>query len=455
LKRRQAVEVVVEALAVGAALPPALAPRAELAPLLLAIPLARLAFWRRRGRPLEPSPLNLPLLIIFTMVLVSLWATYDIGQSLGRISGMVVGFGIFALVGREASSSSRHIFCLAAYLLGGLGLSGLALLGTRWLRKFPVLEGITSRLPPRLDAFLGKEGIFHPNIVAGALLWVLPLVLIITLFLLSHASLLRQRVGTKKTAGLLALLLVGAPFMSGVFLLMQSRGAFFGLALSMLVVGLPLAFLSRRNKRASLKPLALSLLIILALVAGVMPRIGLSSAMEIVFGGDQPGEGALSIRTLGGRVELWSRAIYAIQDFPFTGMGMGTFQPVVNTLYPLFTISPEVEFVHPHNHLLSAAVDLGIPGLIAYLSIYLTAGWMLLRIFRQAAAPWIRALALGYGACFLAYFIYGLTDAIALGTKPGILFWYMLGLVAALYGGVYEHGSSQRSAVSGQQKADS
>ena len=29
--------------------------------------------------------------------------------------------------------------------------------------------------------------------------------------------------------------------------------------------------------------------------------------------------------------------------------------------------------------------------------------------------------------------IYGLTDAVALGAKPGILFWMLLGLIAALF----------------------
>jgi len=29
--------------------------------------------------------------------------------------------------------------------------------------------------------------------------------------------------------------------------------------------------------------------------------------------------------------------------------------------------------------------------------------------------------------------VYGLTDAVALGAKPGILFWMLLGLIAALF----------------------
>jgi len=33
----------------------------------------------------------------------------------------------------------------------------------------------------------------------------------------------------------------------------------------------------------------------------------------------------------------------------------------------------------------------------------------------------------------LAHLVYGLTDAVALGAKPGLLFWMLLGLIAAPY----------------------
>jgi hypothetical protein len=37
---------------------------------------------------------------------------------------------------------------------------------------------------------------------------------------------------------------------------------------------------------------------------------------------------------------------------------------------------------------------------------------------------------------FLAHFLYGLTDAVALGAKPGILFWMLLGLSTGLFASV-------------------
>jgi len=45
----------------------------------------------------------------------------------------------------------------------------------------------------------------------------------------------------------------------------------------------------------------------------------------------------------------------------------------------------------------------------------------------------IRAVVLGLGAALLAHLVYGMTDAVTLGAKPGFMFWLLLGLIAGLY----------------------
>ena len=37
------------------------------------------------------------------------------------------------------------------------------------------------------------------------------------------------------------------------------------------------------------------------------------------------------------------------------------------------------------------------------------------------------------GGALLAHLVYGLTDAVALGAKPGLVFWLVLGLIAGLF----------------------
>ena len=160
------------------------------------------------------------------------------------------------------------------------------------------------------------------------------------------------------------------------------------------------------------------------------------------MGSDLATDPALSLNSLQGRLEVWSRAIYGIQDFPFTGMGMNAFRKVVLVLYPLFTVSPDVDIGHAHNEFLQAALDLGIPGLIAFITLYIGAFWMLRGIWKNtvvgqdAILSYTRPLGLGLGGGLLAHMLYGLTDAVALGAKPGLLFWMLLGLIAGLYGQV-------------------
>ena len=40
---------------------------------------------------------------------------------------------------------------------------------------------------------------------------------------------------------------------------------------------------------------------------------------------------------------------------------------------------------------------------------------------------------IGLGGGLLAHLIYGMTDAVALGAKPGVLFWMLLGLICGLH----------------------
>ena len=136
--------------------------------------------------------------------------------------------------------------------------------------------------------------------------------------------------------------------------------------------------------------------------------------------------------SLASRTEIWARALYALRDFPLTGMGMNNFRRVVPVLYPFFSLPPTIDIAHAHNQFLQAGLDLGLAGLIAYLALWMIGAALTVRCLRRADAGWTRALALGLGAALLASFIFGLTDAIALGAKPGILFWSLLALLVAL-----------------------
>jgi putative inorganic carbon (HCO3(-)) transporter len=161
--------------------------------------------------------------------------------------------------------------------------------------------------------------------------------------------------------------------------------------------------------------------------------LGTWSEGEIVFGPGSPevlGEVVGRI-SLAGRTEIWSRALYVVQDFPFTGCGLGAFSKVVPILYPLFRVAPNADVGHAHNIFLQTAADVGLPGLIAYIAMLMGAGALCWRAARGGDGA-TRSAALGLAGGLVALHTYGLTDAMALGTKPAVVFWIALGLTAGL-----------------------
>lgn len=124
------------------------------------------------------------------------------------------------------------------------------------------------------------------------------------------------------------------------------------------------------------------------------------------------------------------------------------FRRLIPVQYPTFLIAPDFDVAHAHNHLLQAALDLGLPGLISYLALWLIAGGLLFQVVRQAADPEDQSLAAGLAGGLTASFVFGLADAIALGAKIGLLFWITLALVAAAHRiAALRDGSSARSAI--------
>lgn len=387
-----------------------------------------------RGRFIDRTPLNVPILLMTVMVLVSLYATFDIAYSLPKIAGMVLGTGVFYAV--VAGTPDRRAWILAGggFLLAGVAVAALGLAGTNWIHKFGLFESILVRLPARLTGLPGAAEGFHPNEVAGALLWVAPLgCTIAAAGILGMRSLIRT-MGRWRAVFVLGALIVMALILVGVLTLTQSRGGWIAAGL-VLPISL-LALVQGRLRRVGI--LAIGVVVI---AASLWIGLARPHALDPILIGPQedPGRGT-SLETLSARFEIWSRAVYGIEDFAFTGMGMNAFRKVVPVLYPLFSIDPATDIGHAHNTFLQAALDLGIPGLIAYLAIHITAFAMLIATWRRRGRlpfpePPSRALILGLGGGLAAHLIFGLIDAVALGAKPGILWWALLGLIASLYRG--------------------
>ncbi len=401
------------------------------------------------------TPLNISLLVLVIMLLVSVWATYSIEQSLEKISGLILGLGAFFAIVRESRKPWGWGLSLAAFLAGGLGWALLGFLGMNYPVRFSFLAPVISRIPVIFQDLPGAESGLQHNAVGGTLTWVLPLFCTLSVYLSKYK--IEKRV-TEKTWvrftqsrvavwGLRIGLWLGTLFLGLVLLLTQSRGSY--LAFGITVLGMLFLVMPKRWRWILLVFVCLVVLVLGVLIVregswqGFIDQLGLS------------GEEGLSTRTLDPRLEIWSRAIYGVQDFPLTGMGMNTFREMVHVLYPFFTISPELELdiAHAHNEFLQAALDLGVPGLIAFISIYIISFWMLVKIWKNPSVEGVspktsnervtfivsqdlilkKALVLGLGGGLFGHLIFGMTDAITLGAKPGIFFWMLLALITGLY----------------------
>jgi putative inorganic carbon (HCO3(-)) transporter len=138
----------------------------------------------------------------------------------------------------------------------------------------------------------------------------------------------------------------------------------------------------------------------------------------------------------GSRVEIWSRAIYMIQDFPLTGIGMGSFLDVADQFYP-FLMYSRGAVNHAHNLFLQVAVDLGVVGLIAWLSVLMAVFIVSWRVYvngLQTDRIWLMGLGAGLLCSQIALVVHGLTDAVTWGmVRPAPVVWALWGVVMATW----------------------
>jgi len=402
---------------------------------LLVVPVWALLAWFA-GEPLwMPNPFNPALLVLSIMVLVSLGATNNLAHSLPKLAGVVLGLGVFDCFTRYGVSPRGWLMCLGVFLLTGLGIAVVGLLGTHWSLKFDWLASLTYRFEPRITGLPGAEQGISPNELAGALLWVIP-----TFCAVSWVSLTQPKRSASASRRWLApaqvLVCEATVLIVLVFLLCQSRGAYLGLVVALILAGL----WQLRHRWLWLA----SALFAIGVIGATLVWRDTNDQLFHEQVSALVAPDAVTSKSLSGRDKVWARALVGIAQYPLTGMGMNTFRYRFNELAPLETpMYVDRDIAHAHNEFLQAALDLGLPGLGAFIGLYVIAFRQLHKTARRAAetrAPTfflgdpriVQALVLGLGIGLGAHLMYGLTDAVTLGAKPGVLFWMLLGLIAGL-----------------------
>lgn len=390
-------------------------------PLAIVVSLSLLGFgwvWRRwtLGYWMRRTPADWPLFFLFVIMLpISLWAApapLREEYSIPRAYILVWNLALFCMVVTHASREEGFYWAIVGgYVASGVLVAAVGFLATPWPNKLPVLSPLLSLLPSRLiERLPGAESGLNPNQVAGALLFVLLPVVMTAL----------QALAGRRWFLSLALMLASL-FVGGVLVATQSRAALLGLAVGLAVM------VSLRWHRG---PWVLAGGLLMAGALGFfLFRDTILGLLDVdALAGTNP-----ETINMAGRVEIWSRAIYGIQDFPFTGMGLGAFREIVRLLYPLFTISPTFDIGHAHNFFLQSALDFGLPGLIAVLAIYLVVAVSLIQLWQrgQWQGRW-RLWTAGLIGTLVAQTTYSMVDAVSMGAKPNFLLWYFWALTLAL-----------------------
>lgn len=378
---------------------------------LLAVVWVLRAFVRRETWPVTPA--NLALLLFCLTIPPGVWASAALDLTLPKLTSLILGLAAFRAITLSARTPQGRLLSLAVFALAGLAIWSLGLLGS----GFSFMQPLARRMPRALmDVIQGSDQAVNPNVLAGGLVAYLPIAVVCAAYC--------WQTGRKALAFLSAFigLLIFATLLRA-----QARSAVAAAITGAVLVVFLFAWFKTGRRGKGVLALSVAAVILVALVAGVV-LLSDPSVQAAVLAGE--GEVLNKGLSLASRIEIWSRALYALQDFPFTGVGLGTFGRVLPLLYPLFLTPPDVGIPHAHNVFLQVGVDLGLGGLIAYIALVLTSAataWQ--------AAEWqhgfTRYLALGLLASLLSVQVHGMTNNV-LDARPAIVFWMLLGLIASL-----------------------
>ena len=381
---------------------------------LLALALVWLLGMAFDRTALPRTPFNLAFVLLGVALGVGILVSADPMETLPKATGVVLGLAVWRFVVIAVGRRPHVALAVGLLLLICLGFSVTGVLSLRELPKIPAL---TAANPFRNLALPGLAQLStHPNQLAALISFFLPLLVSLAV---------GPRPGPSRHLWRVALALV-ALLVVAILILTQSRGGWIATAAGLFALAaLWAAVLPPSRARRGLR-LVVGLAVLAALAVAVW--IGPTTLWEMWL--NPPADTAVgTLRTLGVRRAIWPWGATAVGDFPFTGVGLGAFRQVVFRLYPL-PPWPDYDLGHAHNIFLQTALDTGLPGLVAYLAVLFVAAAVGWRVARRD--PGFRAVSLGLLAGLVALHVFGLADALVLGAKPAVVFWFALGLLAAM-----------------------
>src|SRR5579883_3243348 len=362
---------------------------------------ALLQLRRATGRLTSANLPAWPVVMLAVMAALGLLVSVRPDLSWPKFCGLALDLGVFLFVAAIARDDRQGPRIAGVLILCCAAVALLGVLGTDWKGlEWAPLRLAAAKLPHVISSVQTSQQTsngFHPNEVGGTLGMLLPLAISAVFF-----SSRRRFIWW---GALLVLLASGS-----VMVLTQSRSAMAGLAVAFGLIIMLRYRLRLRWLLALLVSAAIGLLLLWVRLQPLLLRFIWST------GNSAPGV----------RLEVWQRSLELIRMFPLTGMGLNTLPVVAPVLAPVFSWPPDQALPHAHDLYLQTALDLGLPGLVAF-------AWILVAALASLKKTWLvgsrpRWLTAGLAAGLLSHMVFSLTDAVTLGAKPDVFLWVLLGL---------------------------
>ena len=368
--------------------------------------------WFAYGAPGVRTPADWGIILLLVTAAFSLRLSAFPDETTPQVFRLLAGIAVFYAVVNWGRSKSRVGWLIFLLAVTGLGLSVYGLMSVNWITEK------LATIPGSSIAFIQiwSADPIHPNVMAGSLVLFAPLLFSLILFN-SKPPFNKRYQPVFQFLNILSFLGV-----LGMMVLTLSRGAGLGFLVAMIVL------LTLRWKWGWTFGLALVCIGFVVLARGSSPLVESFLDSE-------------TLESISARMELWTRAISFVEIYPWTGIGMGAFKYLMEYLMPILAIEGR-EIIHAHSLFLQVALDLGLPGLVGWLSVLIiaiAASWNLYKTGLDRGDRWVMGLGAGLLCSSAALVAHGMIDSVVWGLRSAPIVWLFWGITITA-GRVYLRG---------------
>lgn len=307
----------------------------------------------------------------------SFWGTIERGEGFLTLLHFAVYFTMLTAVLRTRKAWYKYLLAAVSVTVI-VGLYGVAQLSNL---SFVIDAGAS-----RISGTIGNASFFAAVMLFGIFL---------SLYLLGEAPSIGHKI------------YLWSVFILELWLLYESqtRGAILAAVVAFLIYFLVKIF-KAENKRIRFASLGLLFLLVLAVMIVYFNRSQTWVTSNYTLG--RLASISLSDITTQSRFDTWQASWRGWKDRFVTGYGYENYHIAFNKYFPARIFKDQgsqIWFDRAHNIVLDIAVTSGILGLLAYLSILGTAGWTLIKLFRENLEDLDWQAPLILGVLLLAYFL--------------------------------------------------